>query len=206
MPPGISACEALDYLSTNGLPRESQWRYPQRGSYYDEHRVDFTLLNAPSRMSDILAGLDMPGWFLGCQKWEEFLAIGTWERIWQTTGFRMRWYICVNMVDGRVFRVETDSNYIRLSLESVNEMASHVEESLSPSQRIKLAQAESLVFINSTPQQMMCCFEKYVLFVNGAITTAKDFLEAVSQIDRPASESGAMWYLLVVDYLQQDEY
>ena len=204
MPAKIAACGALDYLSAEGLPPQCEWRNPSRGRYFHQHRVAFTDVSSPRRMSEILAEQDTPDWFLNSHKWEDFLAIGTWETI-GPTGFKMKWLICVNIHDGHVLRVETNLANLHLSLESNEAMAASIEESFQV-QPINKARSECIIFINSTAQQMMDCFEKYFSFVNGTIVTAEPFLEAVSNIDRPASESGAMWYLLIADYLHQDEY
>lgn len=206
MPNQYVACDAMKYLSTEGLPSRLQWRYPPRGPHFDLHVVDFDLVGDPRQMADILARQDTPAWFIACEGWSDFLAIGTWERTFAGTGFKMKWHICVNVNNGRIFRIESSPDNLRVSLKSNEEMAASIEDGGPPIEPIKIAHSECVVFINSSPRQLTQSFEIYFSFVNTATISAREFLESISGIDRLASENGAMWYLLVADSLNQDEY
>jgi hypothetical protein len=164
----------------------------------------------PRSMSDILVTQDAPEWLVSYHNWRAFLAIGTWQTI-GPTGFTMKWNICSNMYNGRMLRVESQLNSLRLSLKSNEEMAAHIEaehiEDGAPAiEPIRLARLECVVFVNSSPQQLMQCFELYFAFVNREIVFAEKFLESISRVDPPACEHGTLWHLLVGNYLRQDEY
>jgi hypothetical protein len=203
MPIEMAESDGLKYLSTEGLPPMCEWRFPRRGQFFSQHRVDFRIVNAPRQMAHILAGQDAPDWFLTSKKWDTLLAIGIWETT-GPTGFKMNWHICISIYNGHVWRIETNPIYIRLSLKSNQDMAAAIEEKIRI-EPVSKARSDCIVFINSSPRQMMVCLERYLLFVNGIIVTAEAFLEVIKQVDPAASESGTMWYLLVADYLQRDE-
>jgi len=118
----------------------------------------------------------------------------------------MKWHICVNIHDGRIFRVETNPDNLRLSLKSNEEMAARGEKDISAIKPISIAQLECAVFMNSSPRQLMQSFEIYFSFVNRDIVSAEAFLESISRVDSPAGENGTVWYLLVANFLKQDEY
>ena len=205
MPFGVAEGDGLYYISSEGLPPHCIWRYPRRGIFFDQHHVDFTTVSFPHQMSEILDKQDLPEWFLASENWEDFLDIGTWNTIREPNNIKMKWHICVNIHNSHVYKIETNPHNIHLSLKSNQDMAAAIEESIRI-EPISKARSECIVFINSSPRQMMECLKKYFEFVNGVVVTAEAFLVNVSQIDRAASDSGALWYLLVADYLQQDEY
>jgi len=205
LPATFAASGALEYLSIGGLPPTCEWRHPLDGRYFDQYRVNFTALNDPRLMLDLLLAQDTPEWLVSYQNWKDFLAIGTWETT-GPTGFKMKWHICVNIHDGRIFRVETNPDNLRLSLKSNEEMAARGEKDISAIKPISIAQLECAVFMNSSPRQLMQSFEIYFSFVNRDIVSAEAFLESISRVDSPAGENGTVWYLLVANFLKQDEY
>lgn len=204
MPMSLPVCDSMRYLQTEGLPPRLAWDYPPRSRYAERHLVDFGTLANPATVRTLL-GEAIPGWYLLSRDWNICLAIGTWSKHGRT-GSAVEWVVCVDIATGNVLRVEIDPVRIDIALRSQQELAQETEECVPSAQRIAQARSECIVLVNSTAQQMMECVERYLSFVNGALVTAEEFLDAVGRIDSPANASGGVWHSLVSDYLRQEEY
>ena len=53
---------------------------------------------------------------------------------------------------------------------------------------------------------MMTCFDEYFKYLSNPDVSAESFLRVILQIDPPAAQPGAVWYLLVADFLSSGEY
>lgn len=205
MPERFSVCDPVRFLQVHGLPPRLEWRYPPRSRFACQYVVDFGLLKVPRGMRDVLANAGAPQWYVHGQHWSDYLAIGTWTTLLHTD-VSMTCLICVDVKTGAVLRVEDNPIEIENALKGQEDLAWTAEAGSQQPQLTSLAKSELVIFINSSPQQMLACFEEYFSFVNDTSVTAESFLQSVARIDQRAGYSGSMWYLLVADYLNRNEY
>lgn len=205
LPKSLAAYNALEPLLKVGVPVQYSWRFPLNGRRTDLHNIDFSLLGQPPLVSDVLLEAGSPDWMHSLKDWKEFLAIGTWRTVFPTD-IEMKWHICVNVNDGRIFRVITDATLLHLSFESTKNMLEAILNSNLSDQILDCVQSESIQFSNSNPIHMVECLNLYFSFVSRRISTAEAFLKAAGKIDSQANGINTVWHTLVADCLMQDEF